>query len=94
MDVRANQASSSSRRVRAGKGAPGPSSVGNLRAPEFANGLYDWSLDHTGVFVDVRTGRSGSRLFHPSELRESRNDSDAMTQRDQCNKSSLALAVQ
>ncbi len=75
--LRAKYPSSSSLRVRAGKGAPGFSSVGNLTPPE-ANGLNDWIFERIGVVDDVRTGRSGSRRLQPKEFMESRKEVDAI----------------
>ena len=73
----ANQPSSSSRRVGAGKGAPGDSCVGN-RTPPPPNGLYEDIFDRIGVEELVVAGRSDSRLDHPNELILSRNEVEAI----------------
>lgn len=80
-DLRANQPSSSSLRVLAGKGAPGPSfSYRGRRTPPPPKGLSDCSLPNIGVFalLLVLAGTAGSRLLHPKLFIESLNDADAM----------------
>lgn len=79
--VRANQPSSSSRRVRAGRGAPGPSCSynGSLTPPSPPNGLKDDSLLRIGVSaVLLLAEMAGSRRLHPREFIESLNEDEAM----------------
>ena len=79
MHLRASHASFSSCLVRAGNGAPGPSSVGSwTEALADPKGLKAWTLDRKGVLDEVRTGTSGSRRLQPRELMESRNDAEAI----------------
>ena len=80
-DLHANQPSSSSRLVGAGRGAPGPSWVGSLTCPPARepNGFRVWILSSNEVDeFAVLAGTSGSLRLQPSELIESRNDADAM----------------
>ena len=81
IDLQAKNPSSSSLRLAAGKGAPGPSlCVGSLTEPSPPNGFNDCSLDRMGVEA-VLTGMSGSRRDQPMELIESRNDVEAIVGR-------------
>ena len=75
---RANQPSSSSRRLGAGRGAPGFAWVGSLTLPDWPNGFSDCSLERMGVDMLVLTGMSGSRRDQPMELMESRKELEAM----------------
>jgi hypothetical protein len=81
--VRANHPSSSSRRVRAGRGAPGPSFSyrGSLTEPPCPNGLNDCSFPRNGVeelAVGAGVVAAGSLRLQPSEFIESRKDEEAM----------------
>ena len=76
-NVRANQPSSSSRLVGAGRGAPGPSLVGRRTWPLSPNGFKDCSDESRPVCCDVLTGTS-SRRVQPSELSESRKFCDVI----------------
>ena len=80
-DLQAKKPSSSSRRLGAGNGAPGPSSlrVGRLTyPPPLPNGLSDCSLALKEVEVlEVVTG-SGSRRLQPNEFMESLKEFDAI----------------
>lgn len=78
VDIQANQPSSSSRRLGAGKGAPGPSVVGSRTYPRSPNRFSDCSDERRPPCLDVFTGRSASLRDHPRELIESRNDEEAM----------------
>ena len=79
VDLRAKKPSSSSLRLGAGNGAPGPSlCVGSRTLPELLNGLIDCSLDQTGVDEFVATGMSGSRRDQPMAFIESLKDVDAI----------------
>lgn len=81
-DLRANQPSSSSLRVRAGKGAPGPSRlsfVGNRTLPSVLNGLYFCSVPRSGFCGLVLAGCS--RRDQPKLFMLSLNDEDAMVAR-------------
>lgn len=80
-DSHAKNPSSSSRRLGAGSGAPGPSWFGSLTYPPSPNGFSACSLERIGVDDDVLTGRSGSRRDHPRLFIESRKDVDAMVER-------------
>lgn len=75
---RAKNPSSSSLRVAAGKGAPGPSWVGSLTEPESAKGFNDWKRPRRDVGDDVLTGASASRRDQPIEFNDSRNEVDAI----------------
>lgn len=77
-DLRAKKPSSSSRLDGAGKGAPGPSVVGNLTPPRSANGLSDDILASSGLVGLVLTGSSTALLLQPSEFMDSLNDADAI----------------
>lgn len=79
-DLQARKLSSSSRRLAAGKGAPGASCVGSCTyPPPPPNGFRDCSLERNGVDEElVFTGTSGSRRDQPNELTESRKDVEAM----------------
>lgn len=79
----ANNPSSSSLRLGAGRGAPGFSWVGSLTYPPSPNGFSDLNLDSIGVeeeeeVVVVLAGTSGSLRDHPKEFIESRKEFDAM----------------
>ena len=74
----ANHPSSSSRRLGAGNGAPGPSWFGSLTYPPSRNGFSACSLDKIGDDEDVLMGRSASRRDQPRLLIESRKEVDAM----------------
>lgn len=79
--VRANHPSSSSRRVRAGRGAPGASFSysGSLTEPPWPKGLNDCSLPRNGVeALEDDVGGAASLRLHPSEFIESRNEDEAM----------------
>ena len=79
VDLQAKKPSSSSLRLGAGNGAPGPSlCVGSRTYPELLKGLIDWSLDQIGVEELVVAGMSGSRRDQPMEFIESRKDVDAI----------------
>lgn len=78
-DSHAKNPSSSSRRLGAGSGAPGPSSFGSLTYPPSPNGFSACSLERIGVEEEVLTGRSGSRRAHPRLFIESRKEVDAMS---------------
>jgi hypothetical protein len=77
-DLRANHASSSSLRDRAGNGAPGPSPscVGRRTLPSLLKGLYFCIEPKREVCADVLTG--SSRRDHPRLFMLSLNDEDAM----------------
>lgn len=75
---RANHPSSSSRRLGAGNGAPGPSCVGSRTYPESPKGLSDCSFESMGVDELVLAGTSVSRRDQPMEFSESRKDVEAM----------------
>ena len=78
VDIHAKKPSSSSLRLGAGRGAPGPSLVvGSLTYPPLPKGFSDCSLDKMGVGA-VLTGMSGSRRDQPMEFMESRKDVEAM----------------
>ena len=78
VDLQAKNPSSSSLRVCAGNGAPGPSLlVGSLTYPSFPKGFRACSLDKMGV-DDVFAGMSASRLDQPIEFKESRKDVEAI----------------
>lgn len=77
-DSHANHPSSSSRRLGAGSGAPGPSWCGSLTYPPAPNGFSAWSLDKIGDAADVLMGSSASRRDQPRLLIESRKAVDAM----------------
>lgn len=71
--LHANHASSSSRLVDAGSGAPGCSWVGNLTYPPSPKGFHDESRSMTEG-EDVEAGMSASRRLHPREFIESLKD--------------------
>lgn len=79
-NLQANQPSSSSRRVRAGKGAPGaspsPSVVGSRTKPSLLKGLSFCSVPTMGFCRFVLTGCS--RRAHPKLFMLSLNDAVAM----------------
>ena len=80
-NLRANQPSSSSRLVGAGRGAPGPSWVGSLTPParDPPNGLRFWMLSsREEEAVAVVAVESASLRLHPRELMESRKEADAI----------------
>lgn len=76
-DLRANHPSSSSRRVRAGSGAPGasPSTVGNLRFPSPAPNGFQLDRPPSSGFVVLA---AGSRRDQPRLFILSLNDDEAM----------------
>ena len=79
VDSQAKKPSSSSLRLGAGNGAPGPSlCVGSRTYPALLNGLIDCSLDKIGVEEVVVTGMSGSRRDQPMEFIESRKEVEAI----------------
>lgn len=80
-DSRAKKPSSSSLRVGAGNGAPGASCVGSLTYPASPNGFSDCNLDRIGFCDDVLTGISASRRDQPMEFNDSRNEVEAMFDR-------------
>lgn len=75
---RAKNPSSSSLRVGAGNGAPGPSWVGSLTEPESPKGFNDWKRERNEVCEDVLAGTSGSRRDQPIEFSDSRNEVEAI----------------
>lgn len=80
MYVRANQPSSSSRRERAGKGAPGASfSYSGSLIPPCPNGFNDCNFPSIGVELVLAAGTAGSRRLQPKLFIESLKDEDAMT---------------
>lgn len=84
-DLRANHPSSSSRRVRAGRGAPGPSPpsvVGSLTLPSVLNGLYFAHVPSSGFCGLVLAGCS--RRDQPMLFMLSLNEDDAMVARSSC----------
>lgn len=79
VDSQAKKPSSSSLRLAAGNGAPGPSlCVGRRTYPVLLKGFIDCSLDKIGVDEVVVTGVSGSRRDQPMEFIESRNEVEAI----------------
>lgn len=77
----AKKPSSSSLRVGAGNGAPGASCVGSLTYPASPKGFSDCNLDRIGFCDDVLTGTSASRRDQPMEFNDSRNEVEAMFDR-------------
>ena len=75
---RAKNPSSSSLRVAAGKGAPGPSWVGSRTEPESAKGFHDWKRARSDVCDEGLTGASASRRDQPIEFSDSRNEVEAI----------------
>ena len=75
---RAKNPSSSSLRVGAGKGAPGPSGVGSLTEPASPKGFNDWNRARRDGGEDVLTGTSASRRDQPIEFSDSRNELEAI----------------
>lgn len=78
LNSRANQASSSSLLLAAGRGAPSLSIVGSLTYPPFPNGFKLLIDDNRPVCCEVLTGISGSLLDQPNEFIDSLNDEEAI----------------
>lgn len=79
--LRANQPSSSSLLLGAGRGAPALSVVGSCTYPPPPKGFNDLIDDKRPLCWEVLTGRSGSRRLQPSELIESLKEEDAISLR-------------
>jgi len=79
--LRANQASSSSLLLGAGKGAPSLSIVGSLTYPPLPNGFKLLIDVKRPDCCEVLTGISGSLLDQPREFIDSRNEDEAMANR-------------
>lgn len=78
INLRANHPSSSSRRVGAGRGAPGDSCVGSCTYPPLPKG-FNLDIEESNGFVEfVFAGTSGSLRDHPKPFMESRKEADAM----------------
>lgn len=78
-DLHANQPSSSSLLVGAGRGAPGDSCVGSCTYPFLPKGFRPDRVDSNGFEGFVFAGTSVSLLDQPKLFIESRNEADAMT---------------